>query len=115
MRRLVTIAALVAATDTQAAEPDLGTLLARLAQPAPAARSFVEVRFSSLLTTPLVVSGGLEYRADGTLVRRVDAPYQETTELRGQNVRVERAGAKPRQFSLDRASLTRWCAGTEVH
>ena len=30
-------------------------------------------------------------------------PYQEVTELHGENVSVERAGSKPRRFSLDRA------------
>lgn len=61
------------------------------------------MRFSQLLATPLTVSGELEHRAEGSLVRRVTAPYQETTELRGNVVRIERAGTRPRQFSLDRA------------
>ena len=32
-----------------------------------------------------------------------ESPYRETTELHGENVRVEREGSKPRRFSLDRA------------
>jgi hypothetical protein len=86
-----------------AAELDLDALLPRLARPAPDTTTFVEVRYSSLLETPLVVSGRLEHRQDGTLVRRVESPYEEVTELQGENVSVERAGAKPRRFSLDRA------------
>jgi hypothetical protein len=78
-------------------------LLARLARPAPDTTTFVEVRYSSLLETPIVVSGRLEHRQDGSLVRRVEWPYEEVTELHGENVSVERAGAKPRRFSLERA------------
>lgn len=51
----------------------------------------------------MVTAGQLEHRADGTLVRRVESPFRETTELRGENVVVEREGKRPRRFSLDRA------------
>jgi hypothetical protein len=93
----------LAATALNAAEPDVATLLARLARPAPDSTRFVEIRYSSLLEQPIVVSGRLEYREDGSLVRRVESPYEEVTELQGENVSVERAGSKPRHFSLDRA------------
>jgi len=101
--RLAVACLALATTALQAAEPDLDALLARLARPAPDTTSFVEVRFSSLLETPIVVSGRLEHRQDGSLVRRVDSPYREVTELRGENVTVEREGSKPRHFSLNRA------------
>jgi len=97
---LLTLAATPA---TRAAEIDTEALLARLARPAPDTTTFVEVRYSSLLAEPLVVSGDLEHRADGSLVRRVTEPYRESTVLRGENVMVEREGSKPRSFSLDRA------------
>ena len=61
------------------------------------------MRYSALLSEPLVASGNLEHRADGALVRRVTDPYRETTTLYGENVLVERDGSKPRRFSLDRA------------
>lgn len=93
----------LATVPARAADVDLDALLGRLARPAPDTTAFVEVRFSNLLETPLVVSGKLEHRQDGALLRRVESPYQETTELRGESVRVERAGARSRQFSLDRA------------
>ena len=80
----------------------MGELLGRLARPTPEKTHFVEVRFSTLLTAPLVVSGELEFRSDGTLVRRVLEPYEEVTELTGDHARIERAGAPPRQFALDR-------------
>jgi len=93
----------MAAIPLQAADADLDTLLGQLVRPAPDSTTFVEVRYSSLLDEPLVVSGVLEHRADGALVRRVETPYQESTELQGENVTVTRAGSKPRRFSLDRA------------
>jgi hypothetical protein len=93
----------LAATPLHAADPDVDALIARLARPAPDSTSFVEVRYSSLLKKPIVVSGRLEHREDGTLVRRVETPYAEVTELRGENVVVEREGSKPRRFALDRA------------
>jgi hypothetical protein len=93
----------LAAAPLHAADPDVDALLARLARPAPDSTSFVEVRYSSLLKKPIVVSGRLEHREDGTLVRRVETPYAEVTELRGENVVVEREGSKPRRFALDRA------------
>lgn len=93
----------LAATPLRAADPDLDALLARLVRPAPDATSFVEVRYSSLLDEPIVVSGVLEHRTDGALVRRVESPDQEVTELQGENVTVTREGGTPRRFSLDRA------------
>jgi hypothetical protein len=93
----------LAATAPHAADLDVDGLITRLARPAPDSTTFVEIRYSSLLERPLVVSGRLEYRQDGSLVRRVDSPYEEVTELKGENVSVERAGSKPRHFSLNRA------------
>ena len=101
--RLTMACLALATTALQAAEPDLDALLVRLARPTPDTTTFVEVRYSGLLETPLVVSGRLEHRQDGSLVRRVDSPYREVTELRGENVSLEREGSKPRRFSLDRA------------
>lgn len=93
----------LASAPLHAADPDADALLARLVRPAPDSTSFVEVRYSSLLEKPIVVSGRLEHRKDGSLVRRVEWPYAEVTVLQGENVSVERAGSKPRRFALDRA------------
>lgn len=49
------------------------------------------------------MSGELEHRADGALVRRVLEPYRETTQLLGERVRVVREGGRTRSFALDRA------------
>jgi hypothetical protein len=93
---LVTMASLAADLDT-------GALLDSLVRPAPDTTTFVEVRYSALLSEPIFVTGELEHRADGALVRRVESPYRETTELRDENVVVEREGSRPRRFSLNRA------------
>jgi len=86
-----------------ATDVDTRALLARLSRPAPDTTTFVEVRYSGLLAEPLVASGRLQHRADGALVREILEPYRETTTLKGENVRLEREGSKPRSFSLDRA------------
>jgi hypothetical protein len=86
-----------------ATELDTRALLERLVRPAPDTTSFVEIRYSAMLTEPIIASGELEHRVDDALVRRVTAPYRETTVLAGDHVLFEREGRKPRRFSLDRA------------
>lgn len=78
-------------------------ILSKLVQPAPARTSFVELRGSKLLKKPLRLQG--EYlRPDAdTLVRKVAAPYAETTTIRAGEVEIARAGKSPRRFSLSRA------------
>jgi len=100
---MVAVLLTIATTIASAADPGTDALLDRLARPAPETTPFVEVRYSALLTEPLVVAGELEHRDDGALVRRVQEPYRETTTLLGENVTVERDGSRPRRFSLDRA------------
>ena len=85
------------------ADPAIEALLARLARPAPAKTLFVEVRFSDLLSEPLVSRGELSFEAADRLGKRVDTPFQETTSVHGENVRIERSGRKPMQFNLKRA------------
>lgn len=85
------------------AEPDADSLIRRLARPTPASVTFKEVRYSSLLREPLVVSGELGYSGPTQLERKVLAPYRETTTITGDSVRVERDGESPRTFALKRA------------
>ena len=51
----------------------------------------------------MIVSGELSYLGAGSFDRRVTAPYRESTEIRGQSVRVAREGEPPRTFALKRA------------
>jgi hypothetical protein len=90
---------------------DVDGLLKKLAHPAPATTPFVEVRFSKLLDQPIVVKGQLEYHEDGALVRAVNAPFRERTEIKGETVTVERVGKSPRRFSLQRAPELRSMLG----
>lgn len=90
---------------------DTTGLLKRLARPAPATTPFVDVRFSKLLDQPLVVKGQLEYHEDGALVRAVNVPFRERTEIRGEAVTVERVGRTTRRFSLKRAPELRSMLG----
>jgi hypothetical protein len=102
LRLLPPIAALLSAASTLAAT-DVEALIAKLARPAPSQVAFKEVRFSSLLRAPLVVSGELAYAGPRSLDRRVLEPYREHTAIRGDSVRVEREGAPARTFALRRA------------
>jgi hypothetical protein len=61
------------------------------------------VRFSKLLRAPLIVSGDLGYAGPDSLDRRVSTPYREHTAIRGESVKVERDGEKPRSFALKHA------------
>jgi outer membrane lipoprotein carrier protein LolA len=103
-------AALLVSAASSAVEADADALIARLARPAPSSVAFAEVRFSSLLAEPIVVSGELHYGGPASLDRRVLQPYVETTAIRGDSVRVERAGEQPRSFALRRAPELRGLA-----
>ncbi len=102
MRRLASALLALFPMMASGATTDPGALLARIARPAPATTPFVEVRFSSLLATPLVASGELQYRSADALDKRIDHPYHEQMTIRGPDVRVVREGEAPRHFSLKR-------------
>jgi hypothetical protein len=105
MRRLLMMLALLsAATICNArSERDADALIASLAKPAPATVEFTEVRWSKLLREPVIVSGELGYSGPTSLDRRVTSPYNEHTSIRGESVKVEREGEKPRSFALKHA------------
>lgn len=63
----------------------------------------MELRGSALLKTPLRVSGEYVRPDEATLVRRVQAPYAETTTIRGGTIEIARGGQSPRRFALSRA------------
>lgn len=102
-RRVLAVALLLASAGARSAELDTTALLEHLARPAPATIGYTEVRFSNLLTEPLVVSGELAYLGPGVLERRVEQPFQETTTIRGEDVTVKREGEPQQRFSLKRA------------
>jgi hypothetical protein len=102
MRRLMLLAVL-APFPALPADADLGGLLESLARPAPATIAFSEARFSRLLTRALTVSGEMSVPEAGTLVRRIDSPYQETMTITSTQVRIEREGEKDRLLPLQRA------------
>lgn len=77
-------------------------LVKRLMLPTPAITRFVEVRYSALLTRPMVASGELEYRGPQSLQKRILAPYREQQIIDGDQVTVQREGEKTRRFSLKR-------------
>ena len=77
-------------------------VLQKLARPAPMRTSFVEIRDSKMLKSPLRISGEYARPDEDTLVREVRAPYAETTTIRAGEATIARAGRTPRTFSLSR-------------
>jgi len=104
-------AGLAAATETArpaavlagAATPDAATLLASIAQPAPAQTAFFERRESPLLVEPLLLRGQLQQPREGSLIKAVEWPYVERMRIEDDKVSVERDGERTRRFSLKRA------------
>ncbi len=82
---------------------DLDSLLAALAREPPQSIAFTEFHSSALLDRELVVSGTLDYAGPRKLSRIVVTPYEERTDIDGNEVRVLRVGRPERRFSLKRA------------
>lgn len=78
-------------------------ILGRLARPAPVSTPFVELRGSAMLKAPLRIEGEYARPDEHTLVRRVRAPYAETTTIRQGEATIAREGRRPRTFALSRA------------
>ena len=98
---LLATAALPSAAQPAAVDP--AWILERLARPAPVSTPFVELRGSALLKAPLRIQGEYARPDDDTLVRRVQAPYAETTTIRHGEATIARDGRRPRTFALSRA------------
>ncbi len=86
-----------------ASAPDAGALIASLGRPAPARTAFAEARFMAMLDRPLVVSGELAWLGGDRLQRTVTAPRDERVTIADGEVTQERAGKRPRSFSLRHA------------
>jgi hypothetical protein len=93
----------VSLSATAAAAPSIDSLLTALAREPPQSIVFTEFRSSALLEGELIVSGTLEYAAPGKLSRIVTQPYEERTDIDGDEVRITRAERPDRRFSLRRA------------
>jgi len=113
LRRTILLCAfLLAGLARTASGRSLEELEHALARKPPVTTGFVEYRFSHLMKKPLRTSGTLEYRADGVMTRKVESPFQETTDIEGDTVRIARAGRAPRTLSLQRAPQLRVLLGS---
>jgi len=81
---------------------DADWILQRLTQHGATATPFVELRTSSMLKRPLLLSGEYRRPDTDTLVREVRVPYAETTTIRAGEATIARDGRSPRTFSLSR-------------
>ena len=87
------------------AAPDAATIIAGLKRGGGATTAYTEVRFVDMLDAPMILTGELQYLADGGLVKRVAKPYRETTTVgAGGEVTVEREGRETKTFTLKRAA-----------
>jgi hypothetical protein len=94
-------------TSSPAICQDLETLGRTLARVPPVTASFVEYRFSRVLKRPARASGMLEYRADGVMVRNVQSPRPERSEVVGGEVHVQRGDRPVQTIPLQRAPQLR--------
>ena len=99
----IALALIASPVSGEPSDQDATALLRSLAQTPPATIRYVEVRYSKLLTEPLVVSGRLSYLGPGRFDRVVERPYDETTSIREGEVVVRRGDQPPTRFSLKRA------------
>ena len=99
----IALAGIAPPASGEPADQDATALLRSLARTPPATIRYVEVRYSKLLTEPLVVSGRLSYLGPGRFDRVVERPYDETTSIRDGEVVVRRGDQPPMRFSLKRA------------
>ena len=102
--RLAILLACVLALPCVATEPvqgvDTDWVLQAVARPSPSSTPFVELRDSPMLRQPLRLQGEYQHHVDGSLVRRVESPYRETTTLTAGEVVIEREGRAPRRVAL---------------
>ncbi len=78
----------------------------------PSDTNFSEVRFTRVLSRPLLLHGNLHYGGPGRLGRDIEKPFHETTTIHDDRVEVDRQGRQPRRFSLDRAPQLRALLGS---
>jgi hypothetical protein len=95
--------ALLSAASGPVAPSDLDSLLGSLTREPPQSVAFVEAYSSPLLEGELVVAGRLEFLGARKLSRVVTAPYEERTDIDGNDVLIQREGQPARQFSLRRS------------
>lgn len=104
MSSLSLLIALLGSRSIEASEPpDLPSLLAGFAKPAPARTDYFERRSSPLLIDPLLFGGELSQPRPGELVKTVEGENPERLRIAGERVEVQREGRPTRRFGLKRA------------
>lgn len=91
-RTLCSLLASVAIATAHAAERDAQALLAAIGEASRAGErqaSFVEIKTSALLTTPVESSGTLRFRAPDLLEKATAAPRRERVTIEGERLTIE--------------------------
>lgn len=63
--------------------------------------AFVERRTNRLLAEPLTLKGNIQFSADGTLSKQIEAPFDERITISARHVELQRKG-KIKRLSLNR-------------
>ena len=103
MRKLVVIVMLMlgAAGAAAAPAPDAAAIIEMAAARPGEQVPFTEERQNELLSEPLVFEGYVAMQDDGTLLRVVERPFQETATIDGEQATLTRDG-RTRRVDLDR-------------
>ncbi len=78
------------------------SVLAGLARTPPVSTPFVQVRYSGVLSRPLVVSGTLKWLGGDRMQRDVVEPYRATAKIGDGEVSVQRGSGQVRRIPLSR-------------
>lgn len=80
---------------------EIGSIVRGIDTPRDTPIPFVERRANRLLAEPLKVSGDILFTSEGTLSKKIGAPFDESVTISSKRVALQR-GEKTRNLSLDR-------------
>jgi hypothetical protein len=93
-----------AATSTDA---DLSEVMSALSKVRAAHGRFIERKYLSILSEPLVLEGTVRYRAPDYVRKEYDDPDSEAYEIRGDNLTIELPDGRRRDLSIDEHPVLR--------
>ena len=88
-------------------EIDLSELMRELAEVRAAEGTFVERKFLSILSEPLVLRGRVRYRAPDFVRKEYDDPEGESYEVNGDSLTIEFSDGRQRELSVDEHPVLR--------
>lgn len=80
---------------------DLTQLMRKLAEVRTADGRFIERKYISILSEPLVMKGSVQYQSPDYVRKEYDGPERQSYEIRGDHLVVELADGRKREISVD--------------